>query len=107
MAFREAIVRPRALSTRGLALSFVGLEVVDSFLTMWATSHGYEEVNPLAAPIAQTWLFPTWKIAGAVAAVMILMPLARRFPGSVNYGLVAVSLFLGAVLVSNFVAMVT
>lgn len=88
-----------------LALTLVGLQAADGFLTMWATNNGFREVNPLAAPVAQTWLFPAWKIGAALLGVAILVPLARRLPKAVNRGLGFASLFMVAVLVSNLFAL--
>lgn len=84
-----------------LAITFIVLEAIDGFLTMWATRHGFTEVNPLSAPLAQTWLFPTWKISAAILGVIILVPLAKRAPRVVELGLAATSVFLLTVLGAN------
>ena len=84
-----------------LALALVVLQVADSFLTMWATNHGYQEVNSIVAPIAHTWWFPTLKILPAIGVSFLMVKLGRRFPKTVIFGLSAASAFLATVLVAN------
>lgn len=84
-----------------LSITLVCLQAADGFLTMWATNNGFREANPLAAPIAQTWLFPTWKISVSLLGIAILAPLARRLPNAVKRGLGVASLVMVAVLVAN------
>lgn len=90
-----------------LAVFFIALEAVDGFFTMWATNHGFIEVNRLAAPVAGSWLFPTWKIGGAILGILILIPVMRFFPKLVEFGLVLASIFLTGVLISNIVSLVS
>jgi len=84
-----------------LALAFVVLQVADSFLTMWATNHGYQEVNSIVAPIAHTWWLPVCKVLPAIGVSFLMLKLARRFPKTVAFGLSAASAFLAIVLVAN------
>ncbi len=100
--FREIIMQ-----LKRLAIIFVALEAGDGFLTMWATRHGFTEVNPLAAPLAQTWLFPVWKIGGAILGLVILIPLAKRVPKLVKIGLASASIFLLAVISANLYELCT
>lgn len=87
-----------------LAVIFMTLEAIDGFFTMWATNHGFVEINKLAEPVASTWFFPAWKIGAAILGIFILMPITRHFPGLVKFGLALVSSFLVVVLVSNILA---
>lgn len=84
-----------------LALTLVSLQAADGFLTMWATNRGFTEANPLVAPIAQTWLFPTWKVGVTLLGILILVPLARRLPKAVKIGLGFASAVMVAVLIAN------
>lgn len=87
-----------------LGIAFVALQVADAFLTLWAVNHGFEEVNPLLAPIAGTWLGPVVKIVPAALVVWGLDRLGRRYPRTrpvSAVGLGAAIVFLGVVLVSN------
>ncbi len=84
-----------------LALALVALEAADGFLTMWATNHGYQEVNSWVAPIAHTWWLPVSKVLPAIAVSFLMVRLGRRFPKSVAFGLSAASAFLVIVLVGN------
>lgn len=87
-------------------LIFVGLETADGILTMWATNHGFQEVNPLMAPIASSWVFLASKIVVVVLSLGILIVIGRRFPRSVNVALNITSFFLLAVIASNLFEMV-
>lgn len=91
-----------------LAVTIVVLSGIDGLLTMWATNHGFVEVNPLMRPIAHTWILPVWKTAIAGVGVAFALWLLRRFlkPGSrlalaVPLGLTAAIIFLLMVLVLN------
>ena len=84
-----------------LAITLVVLQVADSFLTMWATNHGYQEVNSIVAPIAHTWWLPACKVLPAIGVSFLMVKLARRFPKTVAFGLSAASAFLAIVLVAN------
>lgn len=84
-----------------LAMALVALQVADSFLTMWATNHGYQEVNSIVAPIAHTWWLPVCKVLPAIGVSFLMVKLARRFPKTVVFGLSAASAFLAIVLVAN------
>ncbi len=95
------ILMVRKTNVKKLAAMLMGLQVTDGFLTMWATNHGFIEANPLVAPIAQTWLFPSWKIGSVLLGMMILFPLARRSPKAVKLGLSFASAFMIAVLTAN------
>ena len=84
-----------------LVLTLVILQVADSFLTMWATNHGYQEVNSIVAPIAHTWWLPVCKVLPAIGVSFLMIKLARRFPKTVVFGLLAAVAFLAIVLVAN------
>ena len=89
---------------RTLGITFVGLEAVDAFLTMWAVNNGFTELNPLLAPVAGTWVSPVVKILPAVFAVWFLTKAANRWPRIrpiANAGFAVTVAFLGAVIVSN------
>lgn len=89
---------------RTLGITFVALEAADAFLTLWAVNHGFQEINPLMAPIAGTWLSPLVKIVPAALVVWGLDRLGRRHPKTrpvTAAGLGAVIVFLGVVLVGN------
>ena len=89
---------------RTLGITFVALQVTDAFLTLWAVNHGFEEVNPLLAPIAGTWLSPLVKIVPAALVVWGLDRLGHRYPRTrlvSDVGLGAAIVFLGVVLVGN------
>ena len=89
---------------RNLGIAFVAFEAADAFLTLWATNHGFQEVNPLMVPFAHTWAFPFLKILPAALVVWALARLGRRYPKTqpvTIFGLAAAVAFLGVVLVSN------
>ena len=91
----------------GAVLMLIMLQTADGLLTMWATKQGFPEANPLAAPIASTWLFPLWKISSALLGMMVLIPLARHMPKAAKLGLNVSSTFLAAVLAANLFTLVT
>jgi len=91
-----------------LALALVALQVADSSLTMWATSHGYTEVNPFMAPIAHTWWMAAVKVLPTALVGWLAFWAVGRFPKTwrvapkvVVFGLGAACAFLGIVLASN------
>lgn len=84
-----------------LALALVVLQAADSFLTMWATNHGYQEVNLIVKTIAHTWWFPASKILPAIGVSFLMVKLAHRFPKTVAFGLSGVVAFLTIVLAAN------
>ena len=84
-----------------LALALVVLQVADSFLMMWATGHGYQEMNPIVAPIAHTWWLPACKVLPAIGVSFLMVKLARHFPKTVAFGLSGAVAFLAIVLVAN------
>jgi len=90
----------------GSIIAFGTLELIDGFLTVWATNHQFEEVNPLTAPIASSWMFPLLKIGLVILAIALTMPFVRRFPRQVSFGFTSISLFLVLVLASNVFEMV-
>lgn len=87
-----------------LGATFVGLEAVDAFLTMWAVNHGFTEMNPLLAPIAGSWVSPLVKVLPAIMAVWLLGWVAERWPRTrmvTNAGFTMAVVFMAAILVSN------
>lgn len=87
-------------------IMFMGLQVADGFLTMWATSNGFIEVNPLMMPIAHTWMMPLQKILVAKAGVAVICVIVRRYPAliaPIRLSLVLSSSLVTLVLVSNLI----
>lgn len=93
-------------TTKLLCASFILLEAVDAFLTMWATSTGYVEVNPLVASIASTWIMPTCKILPAIGVSFLMVWLARRFPKVAAGAMMLVVSFMVWVIGSNLTEMI-
>jgi hypothetical protein len=99
------------MTIKTLGIAFVALEAVDAFLTMWAanTLQGFQEMNPLLAPIAGSWLSPLVKIVPSALIAWGLVRLGNRFPRTrriTAFGMIAVILFLGIVLASNAVEII-
>lgn len=90
---------------KGPAFLFMALEVIDGFLTMWATNNGFGELNPLAVMYSRTWLFPASKMATAILGAIALLPTAKRFSGFIRTGFMLASLFIAAVILSNLYEM--
>ncbi len=91
-----------------LASAFVGLELADTILTMWAVQHGFMEANPLMATLATTWWFPVVKLLPAILVACIVVWVARRnlkLSRPAKIGFACCILFLAAVLVSNLMEM--
>jgi len=89
---------------KGLAGGLVAMQIIDSFLTLWATNNGFVEVNPLMAPIAHLWAMPVVKIVPVLLAVWGIAKLQQRFPvigKPVSVGLVSCIAFYAAVLITN------
>lgn len=87
-----------------LGIGFVALEAADAFFTLWAMHNGFQEVNPLLAPIAGTWASPLVKILPAALVAWGLSRLGNRYPRTRPvsvFGLAATIGFLGLVLASN------
>jgi len=89
-----------------LGSALVGLQVVDGLLTMWATNHGFAEVNPLMAPIANSWMLLAVKVIPTIVVVLALLPLTRRFGKVITGGLVAGIAFLGLVVGLNIIELI-
>jgi hypothetical protein len=91
-----------------LSIAFIGLQTVDTFLTMWAVNHGFTEANPLMAPIADSWVSPVVKIAPAILVAIGLAWLTKRWLRTRTVALVgqvAVVVFMVGILASNFMEM--
>lgn len=87
----------------------VGLQAADSAMTMWATNHGYTEVNPIVAPIADTWWLPPSKVLPALLVGMVVVGVMGRIPmvpKAINFGLAVASVFLAVVVASNVAELV-
>jgi len=89
-----------------LGIAFVAAQAADAFLTLWAAHslEGFQEMNPLLAPIAGTWASPLVKILPAALVAWGLVRLGRRYPktrSTMVVGLAAVIVFYGVVLASN------
>lgn len=83
---------------------FAGLMMTDGVFTFWATNHGYTEVNPLMAPIANTPMYVVYKVITAIVAVVIVSLLATRFPRVRKFartGIIAGTVLYALVLASN------
>lgn len=91
----------RRASVKKLAAMLMCLQVTDGLLTMWATNNGFREANSLMEPIAQTWMFPAWKIVSVLLGMVILFPLARRMPKAANLGLFFASAVMIGILAAN------
>ena len=68
-----------------LAIALVVVSGIDGVLTVWATNHGFIEVNPLMAPIAHTWILPVWKVGIATLGAVFVLLFSRRFPRIVTF----------------------
>lgn len=91
-----------------LGIIFIVAQSADAFLTMWAAHNlpGFQEMNPILAPIAGTWLSPLVKILPSALIAWGLYRLGTRFPKTqlvTIVGLVGVVVFYAAVLGSNMV----
>jgi len=87
-----------------LTYLFISLQAFDAFLTLWATNHGFQEINPVMASIADTWWIVAVKLVPAIIATWFLGRLASRYPIVRRVtvgGLGAACIFLAVVLVSN------
>lgn len=89
-----------------LGTTFVAAQASDAFLTLWAANNldGFQELNPILAPIAGTWWSPVVKIIPAALVAWGLARLGRRYPKTqpvTAVGLVAAVAFYGVVLASN------
>jgi hypothetical protein len=92
-----------------LALLFLALETTDAFMTLWATSHGYQEINPLMAGITTTWLFPVIKIVPAIIAIYVLLHLSKYSQFSrliAVLGFLTANTFVGLVIASNIAELI-
>jgi len=85
----------------GPAILFLALEVLDGFMTMWATNNGFVEVNPLVSMYSRTWLYPASKVAVTVLGIFLLLPLVERFSRYVRIGFILASVFVGVTVLSN------
>ena len=83
------------------AFVFGVIEALDGLLTTWAVNNGFSEINPLSAGYAGSWLFPITKVLAVVAAAALLWPAVKKHPRLVKYGFVAVSVFVGFVVLTN------
>ncbi len=91
-----------------LSMVFIGLETIDTFLTMWAVNHGFTEANPLMAPIADSWLSVLVKVVPAVMVAIGLAWLTRKWPRTRTVALVGMALavtFMAGILASNLLEM--
>ncbi len=87
-----------------LAITFITVEAVDAFLTLWATNNGFQEVNPLMVPFAHTWAFPFIKIIPAGLVMWGIIRVNKRYPRTQTttaLGLVGAVAFVTAILISN------
>lgn len=88
-------------SVQGPALLFITLELIDGFLTMWATNHGYLEVNRLVVSYSRLWLYPASKLFVTMVGILVLLPAVKNYPGYVRLGFILASIFLSLVVFSN------
>ena len=89
-----------------VAMALIGMQAVDSFLTMWAiNTQGAIEANPLMASIAHTWMSPLVKIVPVIIVVALLAVPAvqnnRKFRLASIAGMVAGVAFLALVTCLN------
>lgn len=107
----SGLTRSTATRTR-LAFLFgilVTLKAIDGFWTLWATNHGYIELNPIMASIASTWWGPVATTLPLVVLGILVMGIIRRFPGItkvVFHGVMAACVLMIVVLVTNLGAII-
>lgn len=82
-----------------LAIALLVVSGADGVLTVWATNHGFIEVNPLMAPIANTWILPVWKVGIAALGAAFVLLFSLRFPRVVTFGLAAAVTFVLSIFV--------
>jgi len=91
---------------KAVVITFMGLQAADGLLTMWATSNGFVEVNPIMIPVAHTWIMPLQKILVAIAGIAVICVIARWYPSliaPIRLFLVLSNSFATLVLASNFI----
>ena len=91
------------------AYLFISLQAVDAFLTLWATNHGFQEVNPVMMSIADSWWIVVVKLVPAIMVTAFLARLAYRHQlvrRVTVAGLGAACTFLAVVLVSNIMEII-
>lgn len=89
-----------------LAVALVVVSGLDGLLTMWATNHGFVEVNPLMRPIAHTWILPVWKAGIAALGAWFVLRFSRRFPRIVTLGLSVSVAFVLVVFILNLLELI-
>ena len=106
LAFRNSIEQcEKALNAiKGPLVIFIALQLADGFLTTWAVRHGFFELNPLVSGYAGTLLFPAIKFAVSLCGVLLLLPLVNKHSRTVRAGLITASVFMAAILFTNFIA---
>jgi len=70
-----------------LAAAFIGLNILDAFITKILSAAGGYELNPILRHILglnNDWMFLTAKIGTAITFTLILLMLAPRFPRAIK-----------------------
>ena len=87
-----------------MCLAFIVAQVIDGFLTLWATNNGFIEANPLMAPIAHTWIGPSVKIIPTILVIWGISKLINKYPRirkPATAGLTACIAFYAVIIYSN------
>ena len=79
----EPIEKVKRLSYRKvvwvLAILFLMFEIADSLITWWAVNHGFPELNPIIAPVADTWWLAAVKIVASALVAGLVIWINERF----------------------------
>ncbi len=88
-----------------LACAVIGLQVADAVTTVIGTRRGWTEMNPLVAPVADSWLLLLLKIITGVSVVFLLNILVKhtRIVKPVVSALTICTIFLALVVLNNIV----
>ena len=90
-----------------LACGLVGLQVMDAVTTVIGTRRGWDEMNPLIAPLADSWFLLLLKIVAAVCAILCVNFLAKitQMIRPVITGMMLGMAFLALVVLNNVVVL--
>ncbi len=103
---RSTVTRTRLVLMFGV---LVALKAIDGFWTLWATNHGYMELNPIMVPIAHTWWGPVATTLPLVVFGVLVVWITGWLPQTakaVSRGLVAACALMVVVLAANLIAVV-
>lgn len=74
------------------SLIFSVLCIIDGIFTYVATNLGYHEDNPFMSPIAASPVYPLLKFAAALAGLIVINQITKRYPQLKNLMLVTIAL---------------